>query len=129
MELAVRRMEAQLVRWSLKIDQLAVGTLTAGVLVPFDALISIDELRGLHAIAQSRLDGFKAAPPGDTQREEVQAELMGAWNDLVAALRSKNSGVRGRYRRARRIAPSVDSTNDTSQKPRAGATPPDGFGK
>ncbi len=129
MELAVRRMEAQLGRWRVKIDQLAAGIQTTGTQVPFDALISIDELRGLHAFAQSRLDRFKAAPPGDTRREEIQAELMSAWNDLVAALRNKNSGVDGKYRSARRIATSVLPRVDTSQEPRAGATPPDGSGK
>ena len=76
-------MAAQLKRWSLKIDHLEAKTQMAGVQASFDALMYIDELKALHAIAQSKFDEFRAAE--DTERAHLKAEMKSAWNDLEAA--------------------------------------------
>jgi hypothetical protein len=85
MDAALRKMEAQLKQWSLKIDILAVKTQRSGTQAGFDALMYIDELKALHAIAQSKLDAFKSA--GDTERARLKAEMKSAWNELAAAFK------------------------------------------
>lgn len=85
MEPAVEKMEAQLKLWSLKIDHLATETQVAGVQARFDALMYVDELKALHAIAQSKLIELKAV--GDTRRARLKAEMKCAWNDLDAAFK------------------------------------------
>ena len=86
MEAAVEKMEAQLKLWSLKIDDLAAKTQRAGVQAGFDALMYIDELKALHAIAQSKFDEFRAA--GDAERARLKAEMKSAWNELDAAFKN-----------------------------------------
>ena len=86
MELAVEKMEAQLKRWSLKIEKLAAKTQRAGVQARFDALMYVDELKAAHAVAQSKLIEFKAA--GETSRARLEGELKGAWSDLDAAFKN-----------------------------------------
>jgi len=86
MEAAVEKMEAQLKRWSLKIDHLEAKTQMAGVQASFDALMYIDELKALHAIAQSRLDEFRTA--GDPERARLRAEMKSAWNELDTAFKN-----------------------------------------
>ena len=92
MEAAAERMEAQLKLWSLKIDHLAAKTQMAGVQARFDALMYVDELKALHAIAQAKLIEFKAAvlaaAAGDTKRTRLRAEMKRAWNELDAAFNS-----------------------------------------
>ncbi len=87
MEGAVKKMEAQLKRWSLTIDDLAAKTQKAGAGARFEDLTYLDELKALYAIAQSKLIGFKAA--GNTERERLKAEMMSAWNELDAALKHR----------------------------------------
>ena len=82
MESAIEEMETQLRLWTLKIDHLAAETQMVGVRASFEALIYIDELKALHAIAQSKLDKFRAAP--DTGRSRLKAEMTRAWEDLEA---------------------------------------------
>jgi hypothetical protein len=83
MDLAVEKMEAQLKLWSLKIKALAAKTQIVATPVRFDSLMHIDELKALHAIAQSKLLEYKAVR--DTSRR-LKAEMEKAWNDLDAAL-------------------------------------------
>ena len=85
MEAAVEKMEAQLKRWRVKIDNLAAKTQTAGVQAGFDALMYVDELKALHAIAQSKFDKFRKA--GDTERGRLKTEMKSAWNELDAAFK------------------------------------------
>jgi len=85
MDAAVEKIEAQLKLWSLKIDYLATKTQMAGVQAGFDALMYVDELKALHAIAQSKFDEFRAA--GDTERARLKAEMKSAWNELDAAFK------------------------------------------
>jgi hypothetical protein len=86
MEAAVKRMEAQLRRWSLKIDHLAARTQTAGVQARFDVLTYLDELKALHAVAQSKLVELKALATGDARCARLEAEMNVARDELAAAL-------------------------------------------
>lgn len=85
MEVAVEKMEAQLRLWSVEIDNLVAKTQVPGVQVGFDALMHIDELKALHAIAQSKCDKLRAA--GDAGRARLKAEMESACTELDAALR------------------------------------------
>jgi len=85
METAVEKLEAQLKLWGAKIHRLAAKTEKAGVQAGFEELIYIDELKALHAIAQSKFDEFRTA--GDTERTRLEAELKSAWEELDAALK------------------------------------------
>lgn len=95
MDAAVERMETQLRLWSSKIDHLAAKTQVAGVQTRFEALVRIDELKALHAIAQSKLIEFKAAilaaAAGDTKRARLRAEMKKAWNELDDAFNGPKS--------------------------------------
>ena len=86
MEAAVDKMEAQLKLCSLKIDALAARTHKAGVRVGFEALLYVDELKALRAIAQAKFDEFRAAGGADRKRHE--AEIRSAWNELDAAFKN-----------------------------------------
>lgn len=86
MEVPVEKMEAQLSLWMLKINNLATGIQKAGVRAGFDAVMHIDELKGLHAIAQSKLIAFRNA--GASTRADLEGELKRAWNDLDAAMKT-----------------------------------------
>jgi len=100
MDPAVEKMEAQLKRWSLKINTLAAKT-QARIPTSFDTLMHIDELKVLHAITQSKLIEFKAMK--DTMAR-LKAEMESAWNDLDAALQgtAEADGVGGERVSARR---------------------------
>jgi hypothetical protein len=86
MDPTVQKMEAQLLRWHKKIDNLAAKVQMAGVETRFDTLLYIDELKALHAIAQSKFDAFKAAKIPERERYEV--EMNRAWNELDGAFRN-----------------------------------------
>ena len=83
MEWAVVKMEAQLERWSLRIDDLVAKIQLAGRPADFDALTYIDELKALHAIARARLTEYKASV--SPRRIGLEAETKRAWQDLHAA--------------------------------------------
>ncbi len=80
-------MEAQLKLWSIRIDHLAARTLQPGVRASFDALIYIDELKALHAIAVAEYEAIRNAAP--EKRAELMAGLSGVWDDLGTALKVK----------------------------------------
>jgi hypothetical protein len=82
----VEKMEAQLRLWGVKIDRLAAKTETGRVQARLDALMYVDELKALHAIAKSRLDEFRAA--GATERARLEAEMKSAWEELDAAFKN-----------------------------------------
>jgi len=84
-EAAVKKMEAQLKLWTLNIDHLSAEAQVAGVQARFDTLMRIDELKALHAIAQSKIEKFKAADV--PERTTVQAEMKAAWKELEAAFK------------------------------------------
>ena len=93
MEAAVEKMEAQLKLWGLQIHKLVAKIQKAGARARFEDLMYIDELKALHAIAQSKLDELRAA--GDTRRARLKAEMENAWNELGAAFKT------GSHRRKR----------------------------
>jgi hypothetical protein len=80
----VLKLEAQLRGWRLRIARLAGAVHGVGVQRDFDALVYIDELKLLHAVAWSKLDEFKAARGGD--RGHLEDGLKSAWDDLEAAV-------------------------------------------
>lgn len=88
MHALVDQMEAQLAHWRVKIDHLAARVRIAGAPARFEDVMYIDELKALHAIAQSRLDEFRAAT--GTERALLESELKSAWDELGAAF--KNPG-------------------------------------
>jgi hypothetical protein len=85
MEPTVEKMDVQLKRWSLMIDHLAAKTQAAGDRAGFEAIIYVDELKSLHAIALLKLDEFRAGE--DTGRARLKAEMKNAWEDLDAAFK------------------------------------------
>ncbi|MFH1219695.1 MAG: hypothetical protein V1694_04505 [Candidatus Eisenbacteria bacterium] len=96
MAAAVEKMDAQLKLWSLQIDKLASKIQMPGVQAGFDALMYIDELKGLHAIARSKFDEFREfRAAGDAVRARLKAEMEGACNELDAAFKT------GSHRRKR----------------------------
>jgi hypothetical protein len=80
----LKMMEAQLTKWRLHIARLAGAVHGVGNENDFDALVYIDELKLLHAIARSKLHEFKAA--GSAERSVLEAGLNVAWSDLELAL-------------------------------------------
>lgn len=84
MERAVKEMEARLKHWRLKIDHLETKTQVAGVQASFEALMYIDELKALHALAQSKLDEFRAAAATDTKRARLKTEMRRALKEIEA---------------------------------------------
>jgi len=93
MDSSMHKMEAQLKRWSLEIDRLAAQTQMAGVHAEFDSLLYIDELKVLHAIAQTKFDEFRVLE--DTRRARLRAEMKMAWHDLETAFRKRMPGTSG----------------------------------
>ena len=84
MGLDANRLERQLASWSARIDDLAARALKAEVWARFDAVIRIDELKALLAIAQSAFVAFGKAGP--TEQGHLQAELEIARSELEAAI-------------------------------------------
>jgi hypothetical protein len=78
------KLEAQLRGWRLRIARLAGAVHGVGTQKDFDALVYIDELKVLHAVAWSKLDEFKVAEGADRRR--LEAGLKSAWSDLEAAV-------------------------------------------
>jgi len=87
-EAVVKKMEAQLNLWSLQIDSLAAKTQVPGVRAGFDALMYVDELKALHAVAKSKFDDFRAA--GDAGRARLKAEMESACTELDAAFKTRS---------------------------------------
>lgn len=88
MEAAVKKMGEELRLWGLKIGHLAARAERAGIGPGYEAVMYIDELKALHAIAQSRLEAYQAAGEreGEQERERLRAELKSACDELGAAL-------------------------------------------
>jgi hypothetical protein len=86
MEAAIPKMEKQLRSWRRTIDRLAAAVHGVGTGEQFDALLYIDELKALHAVARFRLEAFKVA--GSVERALLAAGLKGAWDEMDAAVAS-----------------------------------------
>jgi hypothetical protein len=87
MEAELGEMRAQLKLWSMQIDKLAAATQAPGARTGFEDLMCVDELKALHALAQSRFDEFRAA--GDAERESLEGDMESAWIELDAAFRAQ----------------------------------------
>lgn len=86
MDTDVEKLETQLELWRLQIDGQVARTQVPGVQAGFDALMRIDELKALHAIARSKLDAFKAGE--ESRRARLIEEMRHAWSELDAAFRN-----------------------------------------
>jgi hypothetical protein len=86
MEVGALKMEGQLRRWGVRIDNLAAKTLQGGVAVRFDTHMYVDELKALHAIAQTKFDQYKVA--SGPERTRLAAEVQSAWNELDTAFKN-----------------------------------------
>jgi hypothetical protein len=89
MEAAMSRMEAQLTRWRFQIDRLARAVHGVGTPGEFDALVYIDELKALHAVARFRLNAFKVA--NSAERPHLEDGLKKAWSELDSAFANLGS--------------------------------------
>ena len=74
---------AQLAIWGRKISELSGKTQRAGARARFEDLLFIDELKAMHAIAQTKFDDLGAAT--GPQRAGLEVEVQRAWADLAAA--------------------------------------------
>jgi hypothetical protein len=81
-----KELEAQLGSWGLKIDGLVAEVQVTNVRAAFEAHMHIDELKALHATAQSKFDALKAA--GSRERPRLESARKIAWQELEAALGS-----------------------------------------
>ena len=94
MELAVEQMEAQLRLWGRQIGRLAANIQSTGRRARFDALLHIDELKALLAIAETTLVELKAvaatAAVGDTKHARLRSDMKVAWDELAAAFNNPN---------------------------------------
>ncbi len=94
MEAAMGTMEAHLRVWRTQIDELASRTQRPGAQAQFDSLMHVDELKALHAIAQSKFDAYRAA--GGAERAIIKHELKRAWDELEAAFKDPKPRRKGR---------------------------------
>jgi hypothetical protein len=86
-EILLKR-ETQLRKWHQVTTRLASSIHGVGDQKDFDALVYIDELKLLCAIAQSKLDEYKSADrPNRCQQE---AGLKRAWDDLGEAVENQS---------------------------------------
>ncbi len=83
-EAGQREMETRLRLWQLEIDDLVARIQLSGLQVGFDDQMRVDELKALHAIAQTRFDALKAA--GTAKRPRLREGLTVACRDFEAAL-------------------------------------------
>jgi hypothetical protein len=74
---------AQLERWSLRISELSDRMPHARAVVRFDDVLHLDELKVLHAIAQTKFDAFQAA--AGPERAALEVEVQDVWAELAAA--------------------------------------------
>ncbi len=59
----MKRMEAQLLLWKSRIEELTVRALKAGPSTSFDTHQRIDDLKAKCAVTQTRIDKMKLANP------------------------------------------------------------------
>ncbi len=78
-ETNVDKMDARLKHWAARIDRLATQAGRAGI----EYRLSIDDLKIKRAVAQVRVDEFKAA--GVEKWEELRAGIELAWSELEVA--------------------------------------------
>ncbi|HEY3353527.1 MAG TPA: coiled coil domain-containing protein [Polyangia bacterium] len=82
----LEKIDAQLQRWSVKIDELVARAASSGARVVGDQRQRIDELKAKRAAAQARLDELRAA--GSWKWRRFGGGIARAWNELVVAFRA-----------------------------------------
>jgi hypothetical protein len=70
----------------LRIDRLSAGSRRLGGRASLDALHYVDNLKALHAIAQTKFEALRAAAQAD--RSRLEAETEAAFRELDAAFRT-----------------------------------------
>jgi hypothetical protein len=110
-EAAVKKMEAQLKQWGVRIDSLAAKTQAVGVQARFDSLMYVDELKALRAIAQSKLDEFNAA--ANAEQGRLKVGLKRAWDELDTAFRDPRPPPRAARSRPRCGSPNPTGSGKT----------------
>ncbi len=85
MPAAIAKIRTQLEFWSLRIDHLAARTQMSHGEPSFDALVHIDELKALLAIAQAKVDALVAG--AGRERPDLEGELKCVMNDLAGAIK------------------------------------------
>ena len=84
-EMRLEKMEAQLGRWSTRIDRLTAVIDTAGARATIVEHQRNDELRACRAIAQARFDEYRTSAV--ELRKDLRSGVEQAWNDLAAVMR------------------------------------------
>jgi hypothetical protein len=82
----LERMEAQLKRWSVKVDELVARSEGVSAQAMIDNREFIDELKASRAAARVKLDEFRAESRSRWQRS--RRSMAGAWSDLMVAFRA-----------------------------------------
>ena len=81
---ALRVMEEQIRLWSTQVEDLCARPLVSGASRRFEAVMTMDELKALLVIAQSHLDGYRAADL--EHRVGLEPDLETAWVALATAM-------------------------------------------
>ena len=88
-EVDLRSMEAELMRWSAKLDELRSKTKAAGSEARFDYRKRLDDVAASYKVAQSRLHRLQAA--GSGKWETFKTDIESAWSDLETAFKKLTS--------------------------------------
>ena len=78
-------MEAELMRWSAKLEQLRANTPAAGNEAKFDYRKRVDDMREKYEAAEEKLGALRAA--GSAKWELFRGDIESAWSELAAAYR------------------------------------------
>lgn len=76
--------ERRLASWSFRIDDLAARSLKADIRCRFDAVLHVDELKALLAIAESAFVALGRA--GRAEKEHLQEEMESACREIEAVI-------------------------------------------
>jgi len=78
-------MEAELMRWSAKLEELRAKTPASGSEAKFDYRKRVDDMREKYEAAEEKLGELRAA--GSAKRELFRGDIESAWSELAAAYR------------------------------------------
>lgn len=84
-EADVGHMEAELMRWSAKLEELRAKTPAAGNEAKFDYRKRVDDMREKYEAAEQKLGELKAA--GSANWEAYRGGVESAWTELADAYR------------------------------------------
>ena len=84
-EVDVGNMEAELMRWSAKLDELRAKARAAGSEAKFDYRKRVDDMSAKYEAAEEKLGELKAA--GSAQWETFRGGIEDAWSELADAFR------------------------------------------